>query len=373
MNDFIHIVCLASPSPPDYGGAIDMYYKIISLHGIGKKIILHYFDYKHKTNIADLEKYCHRIYAYKREKSLKSFSLKTPFIIKSRINKLLINKLNEDEFPVILEGLHCTGIIPYLNKEQRVIIRMHNNEPEYYKNLSFTEKNIFKRSYLKIESILLDKYQKKLSKNITLACISKTDVEIFKDDYHFKNVYFIPCFIPWQSIKSKEEKGNYVLYHGNMSISENESAAIWLIKSLDSKPEIPITIAGKEISGILLKLASKYQHVRLINNPSSDELDKLIQNAEINILPSLNNTGVKLKLLHALIEGRFCITNYKGMLGTAINIDVPVSIANTSEQCIEKIHQLFNEEFSKKEIAGRQNIFSVYNNAKNALKLNELL
>ena len=48
MNEPIHIVCLDAPAPPDYGGAIDMYYTIIALAKTGRKPILHYFEYGEK-------------------------------------------------------------------------------------------------------------------------------------------------------------------------------------------------------------------------------------------------------------------------------------------------------------------------------------
>ena len=117
MSNYLHIVCLDAPSPPNYGGAIDMYYKITALAALGKKIILHYFDYKENRNAASLKDCCVEVHAYPRKGFINSFSL--PYIISSRINRSLINRLNRDRFPVLLEGLHCSGIIPYLNDNSR--------------------------------------------------------------------------------------------------------------------------------------------------------------------------------------------------------------------------------------------------------------
>ena len=41
----LHIVCLAQPYPPNYGGAVEMYYKLKALHAAGVKITLHIFLY----------------------------------------------------------------------------------------------------------------------------------------------------------------------------------------------------------------------------------------------------------------------------------------------------------------------------------------
>jgi hypothetical protein len=133
-------VCLDAPSPPSYGGAIDMYYKIKSLAAIGKKIILHYFDYNENRSTDGLNEICLEIYRYKRKSFIHSlFSFKA-YIIQSRINADLIDRLNADEHSIIFEGLHCSGIIPHIYNQNRLIVRMQNEEATYYKSLSNSEK-----------------------------------------------------------------------------------------------------------------------------------------------------------------------------------------------------------------------------------------
>lgn len=40
-SDFLNIICFDVPFPADYGGAIEEFYKIKSLHAAGVKIYLH--------------------------------------------------------------------------------------------------------------------------------------------------------------------------------------------------------------------------------------------------------------------------------------------------------------------------------------------
>ena len=370
MSDYIHIVCLDAPAPPDYGGAIDMYYKITSLAAIGKKIILHYYNYNKNRQAESLRPYCIEINAYNRKSLIRSFPLTLPYIIQSRINKSLIHRLNQDNYPILLEGLHCTGIIPYIKDSRRIIIRMHNEEAEYYLKLARAERNIFKRSYFQVESTLLKRYYRKLDRKIAFACLSDADIQVLKSEYGFNNLHFIPCFIPWQEKEIIEGRGNYCLYHGNMAISENEAAAEWLINQVFSKIDIPLIIAGKGISTGLYSLSQQYKNIQLINYPTISELDNLILNAQINILPSMNNTGVKLKLLHALYEGRFCITNDNGIKGSGI--ETGFYIANNDTEYIELIPLLFVKEFDPEDKEKRKALFRLYNNESNARKLNEL-
>ncbi|GAC1426213.1 MAG: hypothetical protein NVS1B13_26040 [Flavisolibacter sp.] len=373
MSDNIHIVCLDRPSPPDYGGAIDMHYKIRALHKMGKKIILHYFKYKVDAQPELLQSYCSQIHTYSRTGGLKALSLKIPYIIKSRINHHLIDRLNQDSYPIILEGIHCAGIIPFLSHKRAIVLRMHNNEASYYRTLCLQKVNIVKKIYYYLESILLENYQKNLPKDIPLACISTSDAEAFTHQYHFKKVVFIPCFIPWQNTLIKDKKGNYCLYHGNMSIAENESAARWLIKNIFSQMKIPLIIAGSGITKGLSKSAAKFSNIQLVPDPCFEELEALIQNAQIHVLPSWNNTGVKLKLLHALLRGRFCITNFRSLLGSAIGIQIPIAIKDSASDYRNYIEEKFFEEFSLSQIGLRETLLSIYNNEAGAKKLIELL
>jgi hypothetical protein len=74
--------------------------------------------------------------------------------------------LKRRQHPVVLEGVHCAGIIPYLKKEDRnIVVRLQNDEAVYYRRLAETESNFFKSSYYRRESRLLKKYQHTLPKS----------------------------------------------------------------------------------------------------------------------------------------------------------------------------------------------------------------
>ncbi len=369
MNDHLHIVCLDAPAPPDYGGAIDMFYKIRALAASGKKIILHYFNYRTGRGTNGLEDDCVAIHSYTR-KGIGSLSPSLPFIVSSRINRQLINRLNEDNHPVLLEGLHCSGIIPYLKNPGRVVVRMHNEEAAYYERLAGNEKDFKKRCYYKLEQRLIRKFYRKLVKQkVKLAALSQQDINTFHD-LGFQLIDFIPCFLPWQHLNIREGKGDYCLYHGNLAVAENEAAAKWLISEVFNDLDIVLVIAGSGIPSSLKKIARKKKNVRLISNPAMDELNALVRDAHIHVLPSMNATGVKLKLLHALFEGRFCISNEAGVKGSAV--DMLVHMAETPEAFRKMVVELYEKNFTEAEIKNRQEMLAVYDNKLNAAKLNAI-
>ena len=101
----IHIVSFDVPYPANYGGVIDVFYKLVNLHKAGVKIILHCMEYG-RGEQKELEKYCHKVYYYKRKTSFIHQLSPVPYIVKSRSSKELLNNLLLDDFPILFEGLH---------------------------------------------------------------------------------------------------------------------------------------------------------------------------------------------------------------------------------------------------------------------------
>ncbi len=69
----LHIVCFDVPYPADYGGVIDVFYRIKAFHELGIKIHLHCFEYGRGKQI-ELEQYCIEVKYYKRNTGWKGFS-----------------------------------------------------------------------------------------------------------------------------------------------------------------------------------------------------------------------------------------------------------------------------------------------------------
>ncbi len=369
MSRHLHIVSLDSPWPPDYGGAIDIFYKIKALHEAGVKIHLHYFNYNSRGDDTELQKFCESIQVYPRKTGHRGFSLHTPYIISSRIHRDLTNKLNEDEHPVLLEGLHCTGFLDELDLSKRkVVVRLHNEEAKYYRQQAPLTKNLFKKFYYRHESRLLDKYESSLPTDCHYAAITESDASRFREHHGLINTFYLPVFTAKQEIKCQEGIGNFCLYHGNLSVPENEKAAIWLLTKVFSRINVPLVIAGKAPTRRLKKLGHLCQHTCLVADPTEKELDELIAKAHINVLPAFTTTGIKIKLLHALTEGRHCVTNDEMVSGTGL--EAACHTASKPYPFASIIMQLHNQPFSEDEIRLRRRVLGDrFSNQKNAQAL----
>ena len=131
---------------------------------------------------------------------------------------------------------------------------------------------------------------------------------------------------------------------------------------------IPLVIAGKNPSAHLEELAHVNKNTCLVANPSDKEMQDLIKKAQINILPSFNNTGVKLKLLNALYNGRYCLVNGAAAEGAAI--DNLCQIAESPQDFRQLVTALYDQPFEEEDGLERERILhATYNNYKNAAQL----
>ena len=172
-------------------------------------------------------------------------------------------------------------------------------------------------------------------------------------------------------MQCKTGKGNFILYHGNLSISENYNSALWLIENVFSKIKQTVVIAGLNPPIHLIEEIKKYSHITLKQNCTEQDMQSLIEDAQIHCLYTEQATGLKLKLLNVLFSGRFVIANTKMLVGTSLT--EACQIANSSKEYIDSINELFSKEINQTEIISRKTIVASINNQEKMKKLLDLL
>jgi len=369
----LHIISFDIPYPANYGGVIDVYYKAKALAEKGVKVHLHCFQYGRKPS-TELAELFYEVKYYKRDISKKHLFKSIPYIISSRISDELIKNLKKDNYPILMEGLHTCALLENksLHENRKMIVRPHNIEHDYYQNLAKVESDIFKKYYFYNEAVKLKRYESILIKADLLLAISKNDEAYFKQ--HYDKVEFVPAFHPFKTVSCKTGKGNFVLYHGNLSVAENSNAVKFLISNVFNDIDIPLKIAGLNPPKTLINLVNNGhgKDVELISNPDDETLNDLIKNAQINISITAQKTGLKLKLLNTLYNGRHCLVNDKMLSGS--KLDELCIIANDHASMKRKIKTLFDKEFNESNIKDRENkLTTVYDNGHNVDHLIELI
>lgn len=309
----LHIVSLDVPVP-DYGGAIDIFFRARALKNAGIKIILHCFEYGRGTD-HDFSEIADEVHFYKRKRSLLANFKKDPFIVASRKSEDLVKRLMQDDFPILLEGHHCAGLLNEARVKDRVkFIRVHNIEWMYYDALSHASASPWKKTFFKGESRKLKKFEEILHKAHALFCLSETELEYYKAINPKSYLWPVGCQF---EMPEKVEPENFALFHGNLSVAENEKALRWIVEVWNKHNiTVPLVVAGKNPASGLRTFLEKQSFITLKISPSHAEMSELIQSAAINLLITFQSTGVKLKLLNALLQGNRCVVNPLMIEGT---------------------------------------------------------
>lgn len=356
MHKKIHVVSFDVPFPPDYGGVLDVFLRAKGLRALGYSVILHCYEYGRGRN-HDFSEIADEIYYYDRKNGVKSALSKLPYIVKSRNSEELLKRLLADDAAVLLEGQHCTFWAQELVKNNRkTAIRMHNIEWQYYRDLAQDAKTTSERLFFNLESRKLKKQELKL-KGIPLLCISESDRDYYRE-LGFQASY-LPVTINSELVLEPLEAAPFALYHGNLSVPENIEAVNKLIQENQrEKIDLPIVIAGKNPGSALVKKIEA-QGWLCITNPNDVELNDLMRSCSLHLLIGFKSSGIKLKVIRALLTGLPCIATNQ-MTGTsglekhceiwdpvlplAGKIKQVLSINPTSENRLEELEDEFGIE-----------------------------
>jgi len=374
MSDLhLHIIAFDIPYPPTYGGVIDLFYQIKALSEAGVRVHLHAFEYGKGKRSKELENLCFQVNYYSRKTGLISSIGLKPYITVSRRSAFLMKELIKDNYPILFEGLHTCYYINDKRLANRIkLVRTTNIEHRYYASLAAAERNIFKKIYYSVASLKLWYYQEVIIYADIILPVSDTDATYFQKIFPSTKVHTLPCFHANNRITNERGGGNYVLFHGNLEVAENERAAVYLMKNVMNDIDYPFIIAGNSPSKRLLRIAANYPNVTIMASPDEKTMTELIRNAHINLLITFQATGLKLKLLNALYNGSFVVVNNKMLHGTGL--DDLCFIANTALEMKEKVRFLIKSAYHSTEEKRNITVLTEkYDNTKNVEKLIALI
>lgn len=367
-NKTLHIVSLDVPFPADYGGAIDIYYRIKALHELGYKITLHCFEYG-RGKQKELERITSCVYYYKRKKRIFDLVRKKPFIVQSRSSDALLQNLLQDGAPILFEGLHTTFCLADVRLNNRVkLVRTHNVEHHYYEGLAKKASGL-QKYYFRSEARKLKKHEKILKNADHLLAIQKNDFDYFSALHN--SVHLLHAAFPENSNSEHRDTKPYCLFHGNLSIPENKSAAFWMLKTFKKIPDIPLIIAGKNPSKDLIN-ACRNQGVTLEVNPDLMQMKSILRSARAHVFYTDQPTGLKLKLLAALQTSGHIIATPEMTKGTTL--DTLCAISDTRDSFIGQILGLFPEPMTQDAFLARKKYLEQnFNTKENCEIIGELI
>jgi len=346
----IHVIAFDVPWPPDYGGAMDICYRLRALHRLGVEVILHAWQYR-RAPAGELNRWCREVHYYRRPLYRDLLSLQQPYIVASRRDPALLARLQEDEAPILFEGLHCTALLPHPALAGRIkVVRMHNVEHRYYAALSGQESHLFRKAFFRVEAERLLRYEPVLHHAAGVAAITPADRDELAGRYGDK-VFYLPAAHPDEAVEGLAGTGRYALYHGHLAVAENHAAALFLIREVRAQDHFPLVLAGKQPRSELRRLIQGEPNVRLVADPSATEMEALLREAQVILLPGFQSTGLKLKLVTSLYRGRQVLASPAMVSGSGL--EGLCAVADTVEAWRDMLAGLLERPFTADDRAAR--------------------
>jgi len=359
----LHIVCFDIPYPATYGGAIDVYYRIQALYEAGVQVTLHCTYKGALVHHPELEKLCRNVYYYPRKTGIKSLMGLLgcePLTVYSRPNREILVHLTEDEAPILYEGLVSCGTMsaPQLHNRKKYF-RECNVEHDYYHALAKATASLWEKCYFHLEARRLKRFESTLNAAQGIFALAHQDEAHFKSEFPHIATYYVPCFHSNTSVSSPIGMGKGILYHGNLNVAENRKAAEYIIRNIAPQlPDIPFIIAGRNDGHGFATFSS---NIQCVFNPNDTQMKALVEQAQVHLLVTFQATGLKLKLLNALYQGRHVICNTDMVCGTELaNL---CHVAHTGKQLALLCQECYSQPFSIQEKEQRTDQLQSFHNA----------
>jgi hypothetical protein len=366
----LHLIAYDLLIPPTHGAAMDTYYLLQSLAMQGVSVQIHVFTDGQPPS-SDLFRYAEAVYAYPTRTLSRKLPARYPHMVSARNHPALLERLLQDDWPILFAGLQTTYFLSHPEFERRVkLVRLHRIEWEYHYQRAQQELRYWPRRHYQTESRQLQAFEQTLAYADYLLPISPKDEAYYAEQH--EGVYYLPPFHPFEQVSSRSGRGQFCLYHGNLGQPENHEAAMFLVEQIFSHLDLPLIIAGAAPQPALISAINALDHVVLRPNPGEGEMTDLMHHAQVHVLPAFHASGMALKLVNSLYTGRFVLVNPPMVHLTGLEFGTHV--ARDPQEMQRMIFDLWHQDFTDIDIAQRKAALNgAFSNARNGRRIVDLI
>ena len=323
----ILIVAGFFPYPCYFGGAFDVYGRIVALKQLGYTIDLVSTCKVHPPDkdIAEVQSLVDNIYIVERKNRFIDLFHPEPLQAVSR--KKLKNVTLHNAYDLVV--LEAESMAPILDNKSlhaaKIAVRIHNDESKYFFQLGGSTGSILKKLYYYLDAFKFKRYSGKIfSKADRLWFISIDEMKEFGKNSKLANKsLYLPAPSGQLPVQQKLG-GRNILFIGSLFMPNNINAIEWYLNNVHeqvvkSYPDYTFVIAGSTgdvKKEELTKMFSGYTNIRVHYNVP--DLTSLYADAALFINPMQYGTGVKLKSINGLINGLPLVSTHIGSEGIGL-------------------------------------------------------
>lgn len=314
-----------------------------------------------KPDPSPLLNWAESVHFYPRRKPWQITDPGLPYIVSSRLDSTLVERISSGNTPIWFEGIHTTGVLNHLVGlgNRKIFLRSHNLEHRYYAELAAQTDNPFKKAYFLFEQNRLRIYEEKLFPHFdTIFSISQLEQ---KEILGFNpNTEWLPAFVNYRAQKISrlpipDPKDFRILFHGNFRIKENINAARTLVHFFEkyAYPGCTLVLAGKDLN------STDFQSPGVELHPNPEWMDSILDTIDLVLLPGIQESGVKIKLLESLAAGKRVICSPATATGSGLESELITY--STEEQLNQLILKAISGELDEGFINSLDGFRKLYN------------
>jgi glycosyltransferase involved in cell wall biosynthesis len=349
----ILVVANDFPYPPTHGAAIDMWARILILTKMGYSVDLRASvrEMPDEDRMQAVREHVGNLWVVPRRCGLRSILSLVPFQVRSRIDLQNV-ALGEHYDAALLEAEYVAAFLHNpAARHTKLILRIHNEQIGYFRELAEGSDNLLKKLYYYSESFKFRSFSPKVRRKCDyLWFISDSERKDYvrRNPQNDRKSSFLPTHVDSSTLRPFSASGRKVIFIGSLTITHNTDAVAWyiekvhpLLRDLDGYSfDIAGRTAGQPIPE-LKHLIEPYHNVSLTENPVT--LDSIYASAAVFVNPVIRGAGFKVKLIQALQEGMPVVTTSMGVEGTGFKDSIHLLVADTAQEFADCVRKLLIE------------------------------
>ena len=264
--------------------------------------------------------------------------------ISQELQERIISILDSEEFDVVhLESVFLTPYVPTIRRHSNaaVVLRAHNVENLIWRQLANGTHNPLKRSYLKHLALTLAVYEREhVNEYDGVVCITERDAAYFRDNGCRKPIVAIPFAVTPEPMSGIDEEPFSLFHLGSMDWMPNIEGVEWLLEKVWPKihaevPQVRLYLAGRNMPKHIVE--TEAEGVSVVGEVP--DAMYFIGSKQINIVPLLSGSGIRVKIIEAMSAGKVVISTTVGAEGINYTDGENILIADTPEQFAQQVRR----------------------------------
>lgn len=356
-----------NPAPPNFGGAIRIYYilKYLAAHhdvtvaGFGspveQKIMeKHFPELKGKIYYVPKNESKFFIWISFLKSVLSGRSHWHTMTQKPGMQKLLDRLVKENDFDIIQSEFPCMAEYN-LASGARKVLDAHNVESDNFQRMASKSPKFFQRVYYRLEAKKMYREETEIaSRQDAIFACSERDIKLFDNVVPDVPKYLIPNGVDLDHFQKDRElpEPDSLVFVGMMKYPPNKDAMNYFLDEVFLKiktriPEAKIYIVGSRPETSLLQRANKYVEV----TGFVDDVRPYINRAAVYVVPLRMGGGTRLKIIEAMAMKKPLVTTSIGCEGIDLVHKESAMIADNADRFADSVVELLQDRKLRKDLS----------------------